>query len=192
MNRFIISLLLCLIGVIVMLSFLLNNEKKERKRIYGNQRALLSDIAYYRTSDSLSASRVERLLFTSREFELYCGDLKQEIEVLRLKVKRLQSVSQTGMRTDIVIDTPVKDSFRYEKDTIRCIEFSDTYVNLSGCMANGRFSGFITSYDTLIQVVHRVPKRWWFFKWGTKAIQQEIVSKNPYTHITFSKYIEIE
>lgn len=46
--------------------------------------------------------------------------------------------------------------------------------------------------DTLDQAVHRVPHRFWFIKWGTKAIRQDIVCRNPYSQITYSEYIELK
>ena len=63
---------------------------------------------------------------------------------------------------------------------------------MEGCLFNGEFSGLIVSRDTLVQVVHRVPRQWLFFKWGTKGIRQEIMSKNPHTEITYAEYIELK
>ena len=47
------------------------------------------------------------------------------------------------------------------------------------------------SIDTLHQIVHRVPRKFLFFRFGTKAIRQEIVSSNPHTKIVYSEYIEL-
>ena len=48
------------------------------------------------------------------------------------------------------------------------------------------------SADTLRQVVHRVPRRFLFIRWGTKALRQEIVSSNPHTRIIYSDYVKFE
>ena len=37
----------------------------------------------------------------------------------------------------------------------------------------------VESADTLRQVVHRIPRRFLFIRWGTKALRQEIVPSNP-------------
>ncbi len=50
----------------------------------------------------------------------------------------------------------------------------------------------VQSVDTLIQVVHRVTRQFWFIKWGTKAIRQDIVSKNPHSQIVYTEYIELK
>lgn len=47
------------------------------------------------------------------------------------------------------------------------------------------------SIDTLHQIVHRVPRKFLFLRFGTKAIRQEIVSSNPHTKIVYSEYIEL-
>jgi len=49
----------------------------------------------------------------------------------------------------------------------------------------------VTSTDTLRQIVHRVPRRFLFIRWGTKAIRQEIVSTNPHTRIVYTEYIDM-
>lgn len=50
----------------------------------------------------------------------------------------------------------------------------------------------IRSIDTLRQVVHRIPRRFLFIRWGTKALRQEIVSTNPHTRIVHAEYVKIE
>ena len=44
----------------------------------------------------------------------------------------------------------------------------------------------------LRQVVHRIPRRFLFIRWGTKALRQEIVSSNPHTRIVYSDYVKFE
>ena len=50
----------------------------------------------------------------------------------------------------------------------------------------------VESADTLRQVVHRIPRRFLFIRWGTKALRQEIVPSNPHTRIVYSEYVKIE
>lgn len=170
-----------------------NHYKIDRDRLSGNQRTLLSDIEFYRTKDSLSVASVEKLTLSNREFFRYCSDLEKQIKVLNLKVKRLQSVSHTVTETEYKIKTIVHDSILPGRiDTIQCITYHDNYVTLAGCMENKEFSGLIQSRDTLIQIVHRIPRKFLFIRWGTKAIRQEIISKNPYSRICYTQYIELK
>ena len=59
MKRFLIILgiSLVLVGVIASLSYLLRQERKEVRRLSGNQRSLMEEVKLYRTKDSLSAGK---------------------------------------------------------------------------------------------------------------------------------------
>ena len=166
--------------------------REDRKRLADNQRTLMSDVQFYRTKDSLSAASVERLTLTNREFERYCLDLEEDVRNLNIKVKRLQSVSSTAVETKYEVKTVIRDSVLPGRvDTLHCIDYRNAYLTFAGCVDRDEFSGTIESRDTLIQIVHRVPRRFWFIRWGTKAIRQEVVCKNPYGRISYSEYIEL-
>ena len=117
-----------------------------------------------------------------------------------LKVKRLQAVAQTGTNTEIKVQTILRDSIIYvpknnlvSVDTIKWFTWKDPpWVKVNGIIDSGKVDLDIQSIDTLLQIVHRVPKRFLFFRWGTKAIRQEIVSKNPHTKLVYSEYIELK
>lgn len=194
MSRYLLLAVVILIGVITALSYSLKQEKAETTRLTGNQRSLLEDIRLYRTKDSLSAASVERLQLTNREFEKYCSDLEKVVSDLNIKVKRLQSVTSTGTETGYEVNIPVKDSVVVRDSAIilKCIELHTPYLDISGCIDMNKFTGSILSRDTLDQIVHRVPHQFWFIKWGTKAIRQEIVCRNPNSQITYSRYIELK
>lgn len=169
--------------------------KEDRDRLSSNQQSLMEGVSFYRTSDSLNAASVEVLTLDKKELKRYCQELTNEIEALNIKNKRLESAARTATETKVVIKTVVRDSIVYRDgriDTLRCVDFDNRYVQLSGCEENGVFNGNIRTVDTLIQVVHRVPKKFLFFCWGTKAIRQEVVSKNPYSIITYTEYIKLK
>ena len=192
MKRYI--LIIILVIIIFFLSRSLHRQRQENDRLSSNQTALFQDISYYRTRDSLSAASVERLTLTKKELEQNCEALARDIKDLKIKLKRVQSVSQASIETEHIIRTVVRDSLivRDRVDTLQCIDYHDNYLTLSGCIEHNHFSGHIMSRDTLLQVIHRVPHRWWFIKWGTNAVRQEIVSKNPHTHVVYSRYIELK
>lgn len=194
MKRFLLITVVILIGIVTVLSYSLKQEKVETKRLAENQRSLLEDVSLYRTKDSLSAANVERLQLTNREFEKYCSDLKKTVSDLNIKVKRLQSVSSSGTETKYDIETVLKDSIVTRDSTVvlKCLELHTSYLDVSGCIEKDKFVGSIFSRDTLDQVVHRVPYRFWFIKWGCKAIRQEIVCRNPNSRIVYSRYIELK
>lgn len=47
----------------------------------------------------------------------------------------------------------------------------------------------IESRDTLQMIVHRVPKRFLFFRYGTKGVRMEVVSQNPHSRLSYPKII---
>jgi hypothetical protein len=166
----------------------------EERDVYRmNQGALLEDVRYYKTLDSLSAASVERLRLTAAELERHNGELARTVRDLGV-LKRLQSVGMqvTGMTVDAV--APVRDTV-IVRDTVfvaaKAFDWSDAWVSVSGVMADDGVSFRVSSVDTLVQAVHRVPKRFWFIRWGTKAIRQEVVSKNPHTRVVFAEFIEL-
>lgn len=194
MKKYVVLAIVALIGIIVGLTYMLKREKEEVKRLIGNQRSLLENVTFYRTKDSLSVVSVERLQLTKKEYEKHFSDQAKTIDDLGIKIKRLQSTSETGTETKYPINVPVRDSTVIRDSTIilKCLELHTPYLDLSGCIEKDRFVGSIASRDTLDQIVHRVPRQFWFIKWGCKAIRQEIVSRNPYTNIMYSEYIELK
>lgn len=197
MNKYLLSAAIILL---LALSITVNrciSIKEDRNRLSNNQRSLLEQVSFYQTKDSLNAASVERLLLTTSELKAYFPQLTETVKMLDIKAKRLHSVAQTATETSYPVVTPVIDSIII-RDTIekpvvlKCIDFDNSYVRISGCEENGTFKGSIKTADTLVQVVHRVPKKFLFFRWGTKAIRQEVMSKNPYTSIVYSEYIEIK
>lgn len=67
------------------------------------------------------------------------------------------------------------------------------YIDIDGTVGNDSLSATIVVRDTIVQVLHRVPRFKFLGIWfGTKGVRQEIVSKNPHTKITAAEYIEIK
>lgn len=193
MKRYLIILLVILLTVMLISVRCCQSYRRERDRLADNQRTLMSRIDFYKTKDSLSVASVDRLTLSNDEFREYCKDLEGQVKKLGLKVKRLQSVSQTATITEYPVKTIIRDSIIPGKtDTLRCINFQNAYLTLSGCFESSHFNGLVENRDTIIQVVHRVPHRFWFIRWGTKAIRQEVISRNPYSRITYTEYIELK
>lgn len=172
---------------------LYQRSREENRRLEDNQKVLFSETVFYRTKDSLSVADVERLTLSNREFSRYCSELKQTVEKLRLKVRDLQSVSRTVTESYYPVQVVVRDSILPgKKDTLKCVDYHDAYLTFSGCIEKQTFHGEISTRDTLVQVVYRVPRKFLFIRWGTKAIRQKILSCNPYNRIVYDEYIELK
>lgn len=170
--------------------------KEEKDRLAGNQAALLSKVAYFRTADSLSAANVERLVLTRDELKQANSGLVGTIEEMGIKLKRVEAAIIAGTKTDYQFQAPVRDSIVYRDrmpDSLKCVEYRNRYLSFVGCInAWGMFAGNIASYDTLVPIIERVPKKWWFIRYGTKGVRLQVVSKNPYAKITCAEYYELK
>ena len=169
---------------------------QEKDRLTGNQEALMEEVQYYQDEAGRQAASVQRLELSKSELEAYNGELTQRIEDLNIKLKRVQAATTTATQTNVEIKTIIKDTIIY-RDTgmlvLPAIKWQDPWVNVDGIIKpDSTVDISIQSVDTLFQVVHRVPKKFWFIKYGTKAIRQEITSSNPHTKIVYSEYIELE
>lgn len=171
--------------------------KAEKERLNGNQSSLMEKVEYYQTEAGEYAASVQALTLSKSEVEKHCAELKNTIKNLNLQVKRLQSASTTATKTELDVKPIIKDSIIY-RDTsylkVQAIQWQDPWVKIRGVIIpnDKKMDLHVESVDTLRQVVHRVPKKWWFFRWGTKAIRQEIVSSNPHTKIVYTEYIELK
>lgn len=172
----------------------------ERNRYRGNTETLLQDVETYKTKDSLNAAKVGALELKLSEFERYRASDAELIKTLQTKNRELERVTTTQMETINELRATVRDSVVYlPGDTVttvlRCIEYSDKWVDFDGCIKNNTFSGKIITRDSLLITETVQYKRWLGFLWKTKRIKNrefDIVSKNPHTKITGFEVITIE
>lgn len=173
---------------------------EERDRYRSNTEILLQDVKTYQTKDSLNAIKVGNLELSLAEYKKYRADDLALIKTLQVKNRDLQRVTTAQMKTINELRANVRDSIVYlPGDTVttvlRCIEYSDKWVDLDGCIINNTFSGKIITRDSLLITESVQYKRWLGFLWKTKRIKNrefDIVSKNPNSKITGFEVITIE
>lgn len=169
--------------------------RADNDRLTANQTALMQKASYYKTKAGKSAASVQKLELSNSELKANYKQVCQTAEELGVKVKRLQSAMTTATKTEVKVNTQVRDSIVYRNgavDTLKAFSWHDAWVNILGELKGRDVSLNVVSQDTLIQIVHRVPKRFLFFRWGCKAIRQEVISTNPHTRITYTEYIELK
>lgn len=172
----------------------------ERDKYRSNTETLLQDVRTYQTKDSLNAAKVGNLELKLSEYKKYRADDAALIRSLQTKNRDLQRVTTAQMETINELRANVRDSIVYlPGDTVttvlRCIEYSDKWVDLDGCIINNTFSGKIITRDSILITESVKYKRWLGFLWKTKRIKNrefDIVSKNPNSKITGFEVITIE
>lgn len=178
----------------------INQLTGERDKYRTNTETLLQDVSRYQTKDSLNAAKVGNLELKLSEYKKYRADDAALIKSLQTKNRDLQRVTTAQMETINELRANVRDSIVYlPGDTVttvlRCIEYSDKWVDFDGCIINNTFSGQIITRDSLLITESVQYKRWLGFLWKTKRIKNrefDIVSKNPNSKITGFEVITIE
>ena len=173
---------------------------EERDRYRSNTEILLQDVKTYQTKDSLNAIKVGNLELSLAEYKKYRADDLALIKTLQAKNRDLERVITTQMETINELRATVRDSVVYlPGDTVttvlRCIEYSDKWVDFDGCIINNTFSGKIITRDSLLITETVQYKRWLGFLWKTNKIknrQIDVVSKNPATKILGVEFVTIE
>lgn len=193
MNKLSIGSLLVVCGLAVALYITCNrlaDTKVENRRLSANQEVLLSDIEHYRTEKNESAVTIQQLTLKRNEFETQCKELAGQVEDMGYKIKRLQRLITYGATTKVEIQTVVKDSIVYA-DTLRCFDYGDQWAHVSGCIGKkDTLVGRVEVRDSLTIIAHNIPKRFLFFKWGSKRIELDIINHNPHSEIQYSRWIE--
>lgn len=178
----------------------------ENQRLTQNQEALSTDLTHYRTRAGEEAAAAQVLHLRCAEFERLHAQDAEEIRRLGIRLRRLEATARTATASRLDIRTPLCDSIVVRRDssgplcttgrrlldTLHTFRWSDPWTSVEGIVRRDSVHCRIRSIDTLRQIVHRIPHRFLFIRWGTKALRQEIVSSNPHTHIVYAEYIRIE
>ena len=222
MKRLLIIAIVVLSCLMLIQAALLRAERAERRRIQTNNEVLTDSVEFYRTASGKHAASRQVLELRASEMERYNAQLAAQVRELRIKVRRLEAAATTATRTEVQITAPLEPVGRkpsaWEKygagvrraaDSVKAaldwrysglpkipeakvFRWADQHVSVDGIIRDDSVSCHVTSIDTLQQIVHRVPRRFLFIRWGTKAIRQEVVSSNPHTRITYTEYIELK
>ena len=74
-------------------------------------------------------------------------------------------------------------------DVSQTVSWSDPWITLRGEIEGDSMQVHIESRDTLQMIVHRVPKKFLFFRFGTKGVRMEVVSQNPHSRLSYPRII---
>ena len=166
----------------------------ENVRLRGNQHALMEGVELYRTKSDKSAASVEALQLELSEFrEQHQRDV-EEIASLGIRLRRAESYAKSVSVTTLADTVVVRDTVVL-RDTVampaRHFVGADVWSRVEGILYGDSLSYCVHTIDTLHQVVHRVPRKFLFIPYGTKAIRQEVWSSNPHTELIYTEYIEL-
>lgn len=199
-------LILYAVLVTAALIFALRHYHGENQRLTQNQEALAADLTHYRTRAGEEAASAQVLRLRCAEFERLRAEDAAEIRRLGIRLRRLEATARLASTTQTRFQAPLKDTIAVRRDTsgildptgspqfdtLKTFRWHDPWIRIEGSIARDSVRCRVSSVDTLRQVIHRIPRRFLFIRWGTKALRQEIVSSNPHTRIVYAEYIRIE
>lgn len=199
MNKITIGLVVVLVCMGITIGWQhkrINAITKERNVYKNNAQALMSDIEELHKDSHIQAYKRQTLTLNLEEYKKYRSDDARVISDLKLKLKQLSAVAKQEMKVDISIEAPVKDSVIIADatiDTIQNISYKDQYVSFDGNIQHDSLKAHFHVPVTITQALYKVPKHkflWW--TWGCKAVNQVIITNNPYVQLNYSEYIEIK
>lgn len=180
----------------------LSKIKDECSRMERNHQSMLEQCDTLTLANGKHIARVKELELTNEEMFKLVGEDYKQISELGIKNKYLQHVISTGSHTEVNVDTIIKDSIifvpvidstgiTYKQDTMQVWSWKDDWVKAHGTIYNNKVEADFEITDSLLIVAYRVPKRWWFIKWGTKYVEMEVVSSNPHTKLKYAKSVKL-
>lgn len=187
-----------IVAVIIILWCLYRDAVHENERLSSNQDALLTKAQTYKTESDRNAMSVKTLTLTVDELKEHESQLTDKCKELELKLKRVQSITQAGTQSDYNLTGVVRDSIVYVPvkgayDTLRCSDYQDPYISFSYCVDSANiYTADIQTRDTITAIAHRIPKKFLFFRYGTKEIKMEVLSSNPHTSLTTATHVVVE
>lgn len=187
--------------------------KRESERLSRNQDILLhnGEVEIGRTPDGRATASSNTLLLSASELgRLDDSLLAVTKRNLGVKDKRVMAVARTASSMDVqvaapiekiqteVLGTAIKDSTCACSNPggvlspIQHVSWSDSWVRLEGFIRGDTLYAKVESRDTLQMIVHRVPRKFLFFRFGTKAVRMEVVSQNPHTSLSYPRLIVVK
>ena len=187
--------------------------KRESERLSRNQDILLhnGEVEIGRTPDGRATASSNTLLLSASELGRLDDSLLAVTQrKLGIKDKRVMAVARTASSMDVQMSAPIekiqekklcsniKDSTCISSNPwgvlppIQHVSWSDPWVRLEGFIRGDTLHAKVESRDTLQMIVHRVPRKFLFFRFGTKAVRMEVVSQNPHTSLSYPRLIVIK
>ena len=188
--------------------------KRESERLSRNQDILLhnGEVEIGRTPDGRATASSNTLSLGASELGRLDDSLLAVTQRnLGIKDKRVVAVARTASSMDVQVSAPIEniqdkalgnavstDSTCTSSNPggvlppLQHVSWSDPWVRLEGFIRGDTLHAKVESRDTLQMIVHRVPKRFLFFRFGTKAVRMEVVSQNPHTSLSYPRLIVVK
>lgn len=193
MNKYLSAILCFILAALIILIAENRAIRKENTRLQNNNAVLSTGIDTFRTALGQSVARVGELELTVKELQQHNDGLQERLAQLQLKPRRIQSLSINAIATSFNFAVPLqKEMILPSQQSVHTFKWKDPYNTVEGAIMNDSVSCSVKHCDTLDQIIYREPRRFLFFKFGTKAIKQVVSARDPNTTIVYSEYIVLK
>ena len=163
-------------------------QKSEAERQSRNVEVLNKNFKSYKNAHGQSVSEVEGLTYTIKELKKNEAELHKKLLTNNVKTKNVKSISQIGTTSKIEIKTEIQ-----YVDTNKCFSYENEYYTVNGCFDSDSITAIVETRDSLDIIPEIIPKyRFLWWSWGQKGVKLTVISNNPFSKITYLKYIEIK
>ena len=155
--------------------------KKESNRLSQSLGAEMKEKQDFIFRDSLNASRIEVLQLTNKELNEY---RKKDAELIKELSIRKKDVEVIGtVKTEIKIKEVLvfKDS---------CFSYNDGWNQASFCLNTKEMN--LQVKDSIGIILHNIPKKFWFIKYGSKGVNATLIPFNPKSKISHAKFVKLK
>lgn len=179
-------IVIALFASTVFLGKKLVDERTNSARLSNNLEIALDSTHFYKTKSGQNAATTRPMNLTKKEFKKLQPQAIATAKGAGVKPRSITSYSETGTHTGISFTGKIT------KDSARLFAYNDPWTTVSGSLHGDSIRCNINNRDTLITIANRIQRRILFFKFNTKKIKIDIISKNPHTKITYAKHITIQ
>ncbi|MBO5716593.1 MAG: hypothetical protein J6R50_00530 [Alistipes sp.] len=190
MNRVLFVVAVVVTCFAMVCGLMLRHTRGELRRLEQNVESLMGDVEHYKTRAEKSAASVAILELKIEEFKRMQSRDAEQIRSLGIRLRRTESFAKSVTATTSSLSIALRDSIA-GRDTVKIFDTTQGGTTLSGRVASDSLSISIKQRDTLYQVVHRVPRKFLFLRFGTKAIHQDVWTSNPLSEVVYTEYIEL-
>lgn len=173
---------------------------RENRRLSDNLDAVMMNMQYGRTRDSLQTVKTERLLLETSEIKRYFPEITRNIRNLDMKMRQLERYSAVGTSTNYHLSSRLRDTVyvresvvREQLDTVKLqyIHYKDKWLDFQqAIVADSAYTAIQTRDSISIVQSWERPHKFWFLRWGRKRHTQTVSNVNPHAKITYSIFIE--
>lgn len=167
--------------------------RRDNDRLLHNNTVLHAGMETYRTQLGQSVAQVGQLELTIKELMSYNEDLQDRLSQMRLKPRRVESVSINAVNTAFRFSVPLQREIESNRGMpLRPFTWQDPWNRIDGIVSKDSVTCAVAHRDTLDQVIYRVPRKFLFIRWGTKEVRQVVSARDPKSQIIYSEYIVLK